>query len=218
VLRRSLPLAALAAAVFALVPGTASATPEQAPVENIFSASYMADVEVVLPDGRHANVTLGEYRGASQDGWSGSLSLRVWSESPCYGGYTCQTGMTSAYTGLTEDQVDFRRSLAAASATDIPVTLERWSWTPGSGMTRTEEHVTVSVQFTGDGPVERDTYRGDTCGDGGRECQSIRVSAHRAASASVSLGDQLVVGKGSISYGHGVDAAAPKYEEEGVTN
>jgi hypothetical protein len=212
VLRRSLAVAALAAATVVLVPGTASATPEPAPVENIFSASYGANTEVVLPDGRHAQVYLGEYRGASEDGWRGQLSVSLWSETPCWGGRTCQTGRVSGYTQLTDDQADFGRNLDSASATGIPVTIGSWLYTPGVGMTRTEEQLTVSVEFTGTGQVERDTYRGDMCGDGGRECQSIRVDSHRGATATVSVDDQVATGEGSLSYTQGVDAAAPKYE------
>jgi hypothetical protein len=213
VLRRSLPIAAIAAAVVTLVPGTAAATPEPAPVDNMFSASYSAEVQLVMPDGRHARLSLVEGRGASQDGWQGQLSINLWSETPCWG-YICQSGWTSGYTELTDAQVDFDRSLASASATDIPVTLVSWEYSPETGMIEHEEQIMVSAAFTGTGPVDRATYRGDTCIDGVRECESIRVDSYRTATATLTVGDQVAKGAGSLHYGHGVDAAAATYTGE----
>jgi hypothetical protein len=216
-LSRVLPVA-VAAAALALIPSTASATPEPAPVENIFAAGYNANVEVLLPDGRHASAWIGEYRGASQYGWERELSLRVWSEYPCYGTWTCRSGEASALVTLTDEQVDFSRDLGEASATDVDVTLRSWTWDPTTGhYTSTEEPVTVSLLFTGIGDVNRSTDRGDLCGDGGRECQSIRMGADREAIGTVTLDEHIASGPGSLSYVQGVDAAAPKFED-GVYN
>jgi hypothetical protein len=213
VLRRSLPIASVAAAAVALLPGTASAVPGGAPVDNTFSASYSANAELVLPDGRHASVWLGEHRGASQAGWRGQLNLTVWSEYTCWEIYTCQEGYASGYAELTDEQVTFGRSLATASATDVPITLGTSSWDPETGEFRTsQETVTVSVLFTATGAVERSASHGKVCGDGERECQSVRLYVNREATATVTLGDQAGVGGGSMSYAQGVDAAAPPFQ------
>jgi hypothetical protein len=203
-LRRALPVA-VAAAAFVLVPTTASATPAQAPVENMFSAGYYATAEMVLSDGRLASVSLSEYRGASQDGWHGSLGLSVRRDANSW-------QAASGYAQVTDEQVDFRRNLGGASAIDIPVTLVTYGWGP-TGPTQTKEDVIVSVVFTGTGDVTRETYRGDMCGDGGRTCQSVRVGAHREATGELLVDGLTGTGVGSLSYGQGVDVAAPKYQE-----
>jgi hypothetical protein len=209
--RRALPVA-VAAAALVLVPSTASATPVQAPVENIFGAGYSADSRVVLDDGRHATVWIGEYRGAPRDGWEREIYVSVWSEYTCYEIYTCQTPAASGGATLTGQQVDFSRDLRQASVTDVPLTLRTWAYDPVSGYTSTEESVVVSASFTGTGEVTRNATHGDLCGDGGRTCESIRITANRGAEATVTLDDRTGTGSGALSYMQGIDAAAPKYE------
>jgi hypothetical protein len=171
----------------------------------MFSAGYHATAEAVLPDGRLARVSLGEHRGASQDGWRGYLGLDVRRDANSW-------QAASGFAQLTDDQVEFSRNLGGASATDIPVTLVTYGW-GSTGPTQTTEDVIVSVVFTGTGDVTRDTYRGDLCGDGGRECQSVRVDAHRDATGQLLVDGVTGTGVGTLSYGHGVDVAAPKYEQ-----
>jgi hypothetical protein len=70
----------------------------------------------------------------------------------------------------------------------------------------------VSLTFTGTGALDHDAGHTTFCGDGFRECQSVRVSAHRAAVARFGLGElsgQTTIA--NVFYGHGVDAAAPKF-------
>jgi hypothetical protein len=125
VLRRVLPIAAAAAALVA-VPSTAFATAPQAPVENMFSAGYYGYTDLGLPDGRHVYATLSAYRAASQNGWSGALSVTV--GVPCPDDPSCLLSDASGTALLTETQVAFSRNLDGASAVDVPVTL----WTSPS--------------------------------------------------------------------------------------
>ena len=75
-LRRSLPVAAVTAAAFALVPGSASATPAQAAVEHYFSSGYYATADFTLPDGRTASASLAENRSATGNEWRASSACR----------------------------------------------------------------------------------------------------------------------------------------------
>jgi hypothetical protein len=216
-LRPALPIAT-AAAVLVLIPSTASATTEPAPVENLFSAGYYASTEVVLPDGRKATASLGEHREANQDGWVGDLYLSAWNERDC-GFWMCQDDRVSGSVVLTDDQVDFDRSLRTASVQDITVILSGQSYggpsLPGWPVPEPvpSTTVTVSLLFTGTGEVTRSRYQGDMCGDGMRECQSMRIEASREGVGTLTVDGEDVSGAAYLSYVQGVDAAAPTFEE-----
>ena len=212
--RRALAVAFAGAALIS-VPGAASATPAPSPVENTFGGGYSADVRVVLPDGRHATAWLGEYGGPRQYEWDRELYLTVWSEYTCYEVHTCQGAPASGLATLTADQLAFSRDLDGVSAVDVPVTLQSWSRDATGGYSSTQESVTVSVVFTGTGEVSRTTDKGKLCGDGSRECQSLRVSASRSATGTVTLDRQTASGEGSLSFVQGLDVAAPKFEDPG---
>ena len=208
-LRRALP-AALAAAAFVLIPSAASATPEPAPVENYMFTGYYGEAEAVLADGRTVQVSLGESRGTGPE-VSAYLYVNTFRERPCtWGPGICQTDLAGGPVEVTAQQVNFSRSHGSASVTDVPVTFTRrvGGW---NGDT-VEEHVTISVVLTGTGPVTRDAYRGEMCGDGSRECQSIRVEASRAAVSEITFGEEAVTGEGRLFRGHSIDAAAPKFD------
>lgn len=115
---------------------------------------------------------------------------------------------------LSPEQVGFSGSLGGASVTGVPVTLVRSEYGP-DGWTRIEETLTLSVVLTGTGPVSRDAYKGEMCGDGSRECQSIRVTASRVAVSEITFGDETVTGEGALFHGRFIDAAAPKFEDLG---
>jgi hypothetical protein len=206
--RRLVP-AAVAAAAVVLMPGTASATPAQAPVENIFSAGYNANVQVVLPDGRYVEAWMGQYRGSSADGWYREIALTVHRQQPC-GSFTCWTDYAFGLTTVNEDQLHFSRNLADVSLAEVPVTLESWTWDPELGGVSTSEEVAVSVQVSGTGPVDRDSYHSDMCMDGERQCRSMRIDASRAATGAVTVDGGTATGSGLLTYGQGVDASAPK--------
>ena len=219
-LRRALSIA-FAASSLALVPATASATPEQAPVENYTFTSYSGNAEVQLADGRTVQVFLSENRGTGMQG-SAYVYVNTYREVPCDWGpspwgddtsapRTCQTDFAAGSSELSDQQVDFDGSLRGTSVSDVPVTFVRWEYGP-DGYTTVEEHVTISVVLTGTGPVTRDASHGTTCGDGSRECQSIRVEASRAAVSTVTFEGETVAGDGRLFRGHSVDAAAPKFD------
>jgi hypothetical protein len=211
-LRRALAVA-FAAASLALVPATASATPEQAPVENYMSTQYFGTATVHLSDGRTANVSLMEDRSPHSD-VRAFLSLSTYRETPCqWGPGICTSGYGSGYAQLSNDQIDVDRSLGSASVTDVPVTIVTYVVGPNL-YTPVEETVTISVVLTGTGPVSRDAYRSNECPMGG-ECQSIRVEASRAAVAEVTFGGDTVSGEGSLFRGHSINAAAPKVVYDG---
>lgn len=205
--RRALPIALVAAAIV-LAPATASAGPQQSFAAVQPSESFYATTEVVLPDGRHAQATLGEYRSGIRGSWSGSLSLQVWEEVPCDQPWGCGGSRPSGYASLTDDQVQFTRNLSRAAAVDIPVTLTSASWGSG-GYTQTTEQVTVSVVFTGTGAITRTADRGDVCGDGSPGCLSLRTSADRAATATVTVDGGSGTGAGSLNHAAGVDIPLP---------
>lgn len=205
-LRRVLPVAAAAAALVA-IPSTASATAPQAPVENIFSAGYYGYTDFDLPGGRRVYATLSEYRGASQNGWSGALSVSL--TTPCPDDPSCVASDAWGTVLLTQAQVDFSRNLDGASALDVPMTLTTSPWS--SDDVATTEQATVSLVFRGTGAVARDSYTGNQCADGIRVCQSHVVSADRDALAEFVLDGQSTSGPGHLYYSLGTDTAAPKY-------
>lgn len=211
-LRRVLPVAAAAAALVC-IPSTAMATAPQAPVENLFSAAYFGYSDLALPDGRQLMATLIEYRGASQNGWSGELSVEVTDGSCSL--YSC--GMIDSWgtATLTEAQVAFSRDLSSASSVEVPMTL--FTSSPSSDFLAPPDasQVTVSVRFNGTGDVARDSYRGDLCGDGMRVCQSHRVGADRDATVEATFDGQSASGSGHLYYELGTDTAAPKFGPEG---
>ena len=211
-LRRALAVA-FAAASLALIPATASATPEQAPVDNYMSTQYFGTTTVLLSDGRTANISVMEDRSPGSD-TRAFLSVSTYRETPCqWGPGICPSDYGSGYAQLSDDQIDFDRSLGGASVTDVPVTIVTYVVGP-NGYTQVEETVTISVVLTGTGPVSRDAYRSTECPMGG-ECQSIRVEASRAAVAEVTFGGDTVSGEGSLFRGHSINAAAPKVVYDG---
>lgn len=210
-LRRALAVA-VAATTVALIPATASATPEPAPVENYIGSGFYASAQAVLSDGRTLQVSLGENQSAGQEVRS-HLYLTTSRQISCPWG-PCQTDFIATFVELSDEQVDFAGSLGSASVTDVPLTLVREAYGP-EGYIQIEEHVTISVVLTGTGPVSRSASHQTMCGDGSRECQSIRVDASRAAVAEITFGDETVTGEGSLFRGQTVDAAAPKFDYDG---
>lgn len=211
-LRRAFAVA-FAAATLALVPATASATPAQAPVESYSGSAYYASTRAVLSDGRTVQISLGESRSAGRAP-SAHLYVTTSRQSTCPWG-TCQTQFAAAFVALSPEQVDFSGSLGGASVIGVPVALVHSAYGP-DGWERIEETVTISVVLTGTGPVSRDAYKGEMCGDGSRECQSVRVDASRAATAEITFGDETVNGDGTLFHGRFVDAAAPKVQDAGA--
>jgi hypothetical protein len=183
-------------------------------VESYSGTSYHASTQAVLSDGRTVQISLGETRSAGQDA-RGSLYMTTSRQTSCPWG-SCQTDFAAASVELSVDQVDFDGGLRGASVTDVPVTLVRHVYDPTTYThTQVEENLSLSVVFTGTGPVSRSASHGTMCGDGSRECQSIRVEASRAAVSEVTFGDETVTGEGSLFRGHSVDAAAPKFVYDG---
>lgn len=214
-LRRSLPVAATAAAAFVLVPGAASAAPDQPPPENTFWADYGVYGQVALPDGRQAQFALGEHRGASKDGWTASLSLTTWTDRDC-GWWQCQDDMMSGHVELDADDVHFSRNLTEAWVADVPVTLQSWTWSWPEGATLAgEEEVLVSVHFTGSGPVSRSVHHGDMCSDGQTACQAMHLQSTREAVGSVTVGDQVASTSASIQYMQIAETAPKSVEGDG---
>lgn len=203
-LRRALPVATVAAAAVVLLPAPASAAPE--PPRVTTSESRSANTEVVLADGTHARVTLGESRYGVRGEWRGQLSVETWTD--CAQPFGCAGSRMSGYTELTDAEVVFTRNLGSASAVDVPVTLRGGGLGPGTG---TERQVTVSVVLTGTGPVTRSVDHSDICGDTGEPgCISGRTSAHRDAAADVAVDGDTAAGAGSIDHLSGIDIRLPQ--------
>jgi hypothetical protein len=213
VLRRALAVA-FAAAGLALVPATASATPEPAPVENYSGTSFSASTQAVLFDGRTVRISLGENRSAGLDSRA-SLFVTTFRQSSCPWG-PCQTEFAATSVELSAAQLDFDGGLSGVSVTDVPVTFVRYVFDPATyAYSPVEETLSLSVVLTGAGPVARSASHGPVCGDGSRECQAIRVEASRAAVSEITFGTETVTGEGSLFRGHWVDAAAPKFVYDG---
>lgn len=156
--------------------------------------SYDAYAQGTLADGRPVAVNLTEFRSQGNDGWTGQLFVQV-------------DGM-GGYTALDGSQVNFDRNLGSASAVDVPVTLQSWSWDPVSGPVTQVRQVTASVTFTGTGPVTRTNDHSPDCGDGLGNCQaSVRVGAARDVAMAVIVDGVTGTGAGSMNYDHGVDSA-----------
>ncbi len=202
-LRRLLPAVLLTSAALA-VPGTASAAPVDDPVTASRFTSAGAHGEVALPDGRVASVSLDQYRASERDEWQGFLYVSL--VTPCTT-FPCTGGLTVGSTTLTDDQIDVDRHLEQASVADVPLTLSTGSHVPGTGYTRTEEVVTVSLTFTGTGEVDRAVHHGDQCGDGSTPClNSLRREVTRLADVSLRLGDLAVSSSsGQLHRGVGID-------------
>lgn len=212
-LRRALAVA-FAAASLALLPATASATPEPAPVETYSGTSFSAFTQVGLSDGRTVQISLSEGRSAGQDSRA-FLYVTTFRESSCPWG-PCQTEFASTSVELSVGQLGFDGGLSGVSITDVPVTFVRYVFDPATyAYSPVEETVSLSVVLTGTGPVSRSASHGPACGDGSRECQAIRVEASRAAVSEITFGTETVTGEGSLSRGHSVDAAAPKFVDDG---
>ena len=210
-LRRSLAVA-LAAAAFALVPGAASATPEHAPVDTYTGSSYSAHAEFLLDDGRRVSASISQYRNDVSDEWQPSLNL--WISRYCYP-VSCDAGTGYASMPLSADQVDFDRGLREFALPEMTVALQRGGWDAVlQRWTTTEEDVSVSLVFTGTGPVNRWADHGKLCGDGERECESIRTYANRDADVTVTLAgvQHTATAPGAMWYSHSVDAAVPDFE------
>jgi hypothetical protein len=212
VLRRALAVA-FAAASIALVPAAASAAPEQAPVSTTTGSSYSAYTQFQLEDGRQVNASIGQFRDSGSRQWQRSLSVSI--SKYCYP-VACDAGTGYAYVTLSEDQVSFDRGLREFALPELTVTLQRMSsWDPVTGPTYTEEEVSIDLVFTGTGPVDRWAEHGKICGDGERECESIRNYASRDAIATVTLDGVSQTAPGAMSFAHGIDAAAPDFEYPG---
>ncbi|MGY1804924.1 hypothetical protein ACI78T_16715 [Blastococcus sp. SYSU D00922] len=170
------------------------------------SESRSANAEVVLPDGTHARVTLGESRYGVRGEWRGQLSVETWTE--CTQPFGCAWDRLWGSTELTDAEVQFTRNLGSASAVDVPVTLRGGGLGPGAG---TERQVTVSVVLTGTGAVTRSVDHSDVCGDTGEPgCLSARTSALRDATANVTVDGVAVVGAGTIDHLSGIDVRLPQ--------
>lgn len=203
---------AVAAAGLALVPAAASATPEQAPVENYMSTQYYGTATVAMSGDRTAEISLMEDRSTGPEARA-SLYVSMHREAPCpWGSGVCSTDRALAFVSLRDEQVEFDRNLGRAAVTDLPVEIVRYGGWPT--YTPTVEHVTISVVLTGTGPVSRDADHATECPMGG-ECQSIRVEASRAAVSTVTFGDESGSGVGRLFRGHSVNAAAPKFYDGG---
>ena len=216
-LRRSLSVA-FAAAGLALVPGTASATPAQAPVETFVIPQYhAASSTALLPDGRTLFVSLTEDRSGSDV--RATLTVGTYREVsyPCPewiqqpGPCTVQMDHQSGHVELGEDQYDIDRTLGGASVTEVEVPFVV-GYDYGAGFpTAIEENRSVSVVFTGTGLVTRGAEHGGSCLlDEG--CQAVTVDSSRAVLAEISYDREPLSGAGSLVRGHAVYAASPKFD------
>ncbi|TFV51927.1 hypothetical protein [Blastococcus sp. TF02A-35] len=202
-LRRVLPVGI--AAALALVPSVAAAAPQEdggsSTRQATQSLSYYAYGDVALPDGRSAQVSLGQSRYAKGE-WYSQLSLYLPSQCTPSG---C-TSSSSGYAQLDADDVTFDRNLGRAVAEDVQVTLGSSSWGPG-GYTSTQREVTVDVVFTGTGRTSRGTDHGE-CGEGGPDCKGVRVTAERPADLVLTVDGEPSTGTGVITRTFGVDIGA----------
>jgi hypothetical protein len=202
--RRALPVA-VAAAALVLVPSTASAAPDQTP-QTMVGESLYADARGSLSDGRQFLASLNEARTGPGGDRRASVSITLSPGQLCWPTTLCDAGTGHAWLELDPEDLDFDRNLDQASVENLQVTLQRSVWAGGMTWTYVEEEVQVSLTFTGTGGVVRDTYHGQTCGDGSGECRGTRVDASREATAVVVVDEATGSGPGRMFRGHYVDA------------
>jgi hypothetical protein len=174
VLRRVLPVAAVAAATVVLVPSTASATPAQAQVDSYAGQSLFATArDVVLPNGWHATASLSESRGTNLRHGVANLYLDVWTTYPCWGD-VCEAH-SSASAELTDEQIDMDRSLRTASVRDVSVELvDPAAWLPdplpeAEPWPGEDPGTGDPVPWTGEGTGGEEPWTGEDPGTGGEE-------------------------------------------------
>jgi hypothetical protein len=220
------------AATVVLAPSTAWAAPSGSPVDHYFAAGYHATAEFQLPDGREVRASLTENRSADHRDRRGFLSVDVLT--PCAPA-PCASWTASGSTDLTDEQVTFDRGLRAASVENVMLTLTTSARVlPGPGLPpggylppvggpptapytppviapAQTEQVTITLEFTGTGSVDRHAGHEYTdCSDTGM-CQSTRLSAERSAHTVMSLvhedggSDAGETDEGSLSFLQGVD-------------
>jgi hypothetical protein len=182
-------------------------------VDTYTGSSYSGYAQFQLEDGRQVSAGISQYRNDLSEGWQSSLSLWIAPAQYCYP-VACDAGTGYASVALSADQVDFDRGLREFVLPETTVSLQRSGWDPVLGMTVTEEDVSVSLVFTGTGRADRWAEHGKICGDGERECESIRTYATRDAVATFTLNGvaYTVTAPGAMSFTHGIDAAVPDFE------
>jgi len=202
-LRRTLPVLAAAAAL-ALTPGVALAAPAEAPVEHgIFDSSY-AGIQVTV-DGRPGSASL--TRLGTPGDWHTTLLVSLPGQPDCEFPWWCQPVTRSASVELTDDQFFFGADLQKATTVEVPVTLttSSFGWWPAEDAGPGED-VRVTLTITGTGPVTRDAYHGDYCGEGW-PCHGTRVDEFREATGVLTVDGLELEGVGAFVRGHSVDAA-----------
>jgi hypothetical protein len=217
-LRRALSVFATTAAAVTILPGTASATPDHAPVDSWHGAGFGASTEVQLEDGRRVNGGIHGYRNDFSEGQQVALGLYITPDSDCGPSALCDEGTGWISVPLTRDQYDFDRNLTQVDIPEMSVTLTRY--VPGATMfdpgRMVETPVRISLHFEGIGPVSRRADHSNTCfGDGDLVCQHVDVGATRQAVATVSIDDAHGTAPGQMDIGTYVDAAAPKFKDPG---
>ena len=150
---------------------------------------------------------------------------------------TCQGGWTYGDLELTGNQIDVDRNLRTASV-DAVVQMPVVDWTPpsedgggdgewtdpGEGEWTDPgeefppfeepetEPVAIQVVFTGSGTMDTQSEHGTVCGDGERECQSVRIYAARDGSVTGTIGGVAAPqAPARFSAVKGLDLAAPKF-------
>jgi hypothetical protein len=211
--RRALPVA-VAAAALVLVPSTASATPDHAPVDNLTGDTYAAHAAVRLSDGRQVHASLSESRYSPREGWRAMVSLSIQPAGPCWPTSACDSGTGYAFVEVDPRDLDIDRGLTGASVTDLDLTLQRWSFREDFTVEPVEEDVTVSLLFAASGDLVHDAYHGDWCGDGSQPCQGTRIDLSRDALAEVTVDGVSGSATGSVFHGRFVDAAIEKITPE----
>jgi hypothetical protein len=234
-LRRSLPVVAATAAAFVLVPGSASAMPDQAPVDNYYAAHYRATADIPLSHDRLVTAELVRIQAPNRTDWRASLHLQI--TTPCTAAASsCVPSTTSADLDLTDDQVSFDRRLRRASVTGVTVTFS--SPTSGGGIgygppmdavllpgggtpvggqvsalpSAPNGDVVVSLTFVGTGALTHDVaHVYGPCGDGSTDCPTLWVDDARDASAVLTLDDESSKPAAArLTYEKSVQVAAPK--------
>lgn len=202
--RRALPVT-VAAVALVLLPSPASAAPGQTP-ETRVGESFSAFTSVSLSDQRQVFASLSEVRNGPGGARQAAVSLAVSPGRFCWP-TPCDEGTGYAFQEVDPEDLDVDRNLAGASVTELPVTLRRWTMTPGGGFEQVEEVVRLTLTFTGTGDVVRETTHPEVCGDGSGECRATQVNASREATADITVDDARGAGAGQLSSGRSVEAA-----------
>ncbi|SDN97114.1 hypothetical protein SAMN05660199_00995 [Klenkia soli] len=198
-IRMRMLLTALTAPALAVVVG--SAVPAQAaPIS--YTATFHAEAQVTLPDGRSAELIVDRYVGSS----AATTFTEVEVDVACASARDCPNGGVGVL-DLAGNEARFAPGLGRMTLAQVSMTV--YGWTGRNPTQQTETPITVSAVLTANGPLTASVNRGTSCADPtATQCRSIDTSATRSATAVLTIDGVGHTGTGSMSSGRTLSVVA----------